>query len=66
VADQRGRKSQQSPATLVQADQMSLERRKEIAEKFISGEWGVELSGYEAGRAADRDSARERGERWRA
>jgi hypothetical protein len=53
------------PATVVMADQASLDRRREIAEKFISGEWGVELSGFEAGRAADREAARERSERWR-
>src|SRR5262245_36764156 len=53
------------PATLGMADQSSLDRRKEIADKFLSGEWGVELSGFEAGRAADRESARERSERWR-
>ena len=53
------------PATVVIADQASLGRRREIAEKFISGEWSVELSGFEAGRAADRAAARERSERWR-
>lgn len=52
-------------ATVVKADQATLDRRREIAEKFISGEWGVELTGYEAGRAADRESARERAGRWR-
>jgi hypothetical protein len=54
------------PQTTVQVDQASLVRRKEIAEKFMSGEWGVELSGFEAGRAADRESSIERGERWRS
>ena len=34
-----------------------VKRREEIAQKFISGEWGVELTGFEAGRAADREAA---------
>jgi hypothetical protein len=53
-------------ATAVQAnDEALLTRRKEIAEKFLSGEWGAQLDGFEAGRAADRESARQRDERWR-
>jgi hypothetical protein len=52
-------------ATVVKADRATLKRRREVAEKFISGEWGVELEGFEMGRAVDRKSARERGGRWR-
>ena len=53
-------------ATVVKADKAMLRRRREIAKKFISGEWGVELAGFEAGRAAERRTARERAERWRS
>jgi hypothetical protein len=42
-------------------DALMMKRREEIANKFISGEWGVELAGFEAGRAADREAARQRG-----
>ena len=42
----------------------SLQRRREIAEKFISGEWGVELEGFEADRTADREAARRHAELW--
>jgi hypothetical protein len=52
-------------ATVVKADKAMLKRRREIGEKFISGEWGVELEGFEAGRAADRREAAERNARWR-
>ena len=52
-------------ATVVRADKAMLKRRREIAEKFISGEWGVELPEFEANRAADRREARERDARWR-
>jgi hypothetical protein len=52
-------------ATVVKADKAMLKRRREIAEKFISGEWGVELAGFEAGRVADRRAAAERDARWR-
>ena len=46
-------------------DALMLKRRAEIMEKFISGEWGVELKGYEESQSADRkaDEANER--RWR-
>jgi hypothetical protein len=48
------------------AEQSLLDRRQELAEKFISGEWGTELAGFDAGRAADRESARARAELWRS
>lgn len=46
-------------------DALMLKRRKEIAQKFIDGEWGAELKGYEEGQAADRKAARDLEERWR-
>jgi hypothetical protein len=49
----------------LRAERSLLQRRKEIAEKFISGEWGVELTGYEAGRATDRQTAQKRAKLWR-
>lgn len=49
----------------VEASAAMLQRRKEIADKFISGQWGVELDGIEAGQAADRESERELEGRWR-
>ena len=47
------------------ADALCLKRRQELAEKFISGEWGVELKGFEEAQAAEEqvDSRSER--RWR-
>lgn len=41
-----------------------LQRRQEIAEKFISGEWSTDLEGFEAGRIADREAAQRRDELW--
>jgi len=52
-------------AAPVTADEEMLRLRKEIADKFISGEWGVEFDGYEAGIAAELESAREMEDRWR-
>lgn len=46
-------------------DALKMKRREEIAGKFISGQLGVELSGFEASRAADRAAARNRGRQWR-
>ena len=44
---------------------LMMKRRKEIAERFISGKWGVELAYFEHGRAADRRATKERAARWR-
>ena len=52
-------------ATEVVASEEMLRRRREITDKFVSGEWGVELEGFEAGQEADRRSERELEERWR-
>lgn len=42
-----------------------LSRRRTLTEKFVSGELGVELAGYEEARAVDRRKAAERAEAWR-
>lgn len=41
----------------------ALARRQELTQRFVSGEWGVELDGYEHARAADRAEARGQAER---
>ncbi len=38
-------------------DALLLKRREKISQKFLSGSWGVELDGFEAGQAADRSAA---------
>lgn len=53
-------------ATAVHATASMLEERKRIAEKFLTGEWGTDLSGFEEGRAADREAAEIREGRLRA
>lgn len=52
-------------ATGVDASAAIMQRRKELADKFVSGQWGVELDGFERGQAADRESERQLEERWR-
>lgn len=47
-------------------DALLLQRRRELSEKFVSGEWGADLAGYEEARAADRQSARTRSDEWRS
>ena len=47
-------------ATVVKADKAMLRRRKALPQKFVAGEWGFELAGYEAARKADRRSSTER------
>ena len=46
-------------------DALQMKRRERFAQKFISGEWGVELKGLEAGQAADRQADTEGDRRWR-
>jgi hypothetical protein len=46
-------------------DALMLKKRAEVANKFITGEYGVELSGFEESRAADRRKSKERANRWR-
>lgn len=47
------------------ADALLLKRREELAQKFIAGEWGVELKGFEEGQAQDSGADRASGKRWR-
>jgi len=52
-------------ATLVRTDKGVLNRRKALTRKFVSGEWGVELAGFDAASEADRKSALRRAKAWR-
>jgi plasmid stability protein len=78
-ASQEGRKLDETVADLLRAGLASsirasasfhvsasmLAERKRLGEKFLTGEWGVELAGFEGGRAADRESAVIRDKAWR-
>lgn len=44
------------------ADALLRKRRELLAQKFIDGEWGVELKGFEEGQAADRRADRQGGQ----
>jgi plasmid stability protein len=57
--------SSPQPATAVVAEPLMLQDRKRIAEKFLTGEWGADLAGFEEGRLADRDAAETRDQVWR-
>jgi len=46
-------------------DRAALARRTALTRKFVSGEWSVELRGYEAARAADRSAGAKRAQAWR-
>ncbi len=58
-------RSETSRATF-QVDEDTLSRRRAVSEKFISGEWGAELVGFEAERERDRSAAKLREIAWRA
>jgi len=51
--------------TNVRPDKATLARRRELTRKFVSGEWGVALDGYEAARATDRAIGEKRERAWR-
>ena len=48
------------------ADALMLKRREELAQKFISGDWGVEFKGFEATQEADRRAESQGRQRWRS
>ena len=49
-----------SSHTKVKADKAMLKQRKALTRKFISGEWGVDLAGFEDGQHIDARKARRR------
>src|SRR5688572_5714158 len=49
----------------VKAGAATLKRRKALTQKFVAGEWGVDLAGCESAREADRRSAKSRDNSWR-
>ena len=58
--------TKKGPAILkLVTDALMLKRREKLARKFITGDWGVELAGFEAGQAAERTSAKRRTQAWR-
>ncbi len=49
----------------VVTDSLKLKRREEIARKFISGEWGVELKGYEEAKRREKEIGTKIDRAWR-
>ncbi|HZZ80023.1 MAG TPA: hypothetical protein VFE62_16000 [Gemmataceae bacterium] len=47
------------------ADALMLKRREKIAQKFIDGEWGTELAGFEESQTADKRAEKQAAQRWR-
>jgi hypothetical protein len=46
-------------------DALMMKRRQELGQKFIDGEWGVELDGFKQAQAADREADRKAAQRGR-
>jgi hypothetical protein len=46
-------------------DALMMKRREMLSQKFISGEWGVELAAFEEGKSRDRQADKKRGQSWR-
>ena len=47
------------------ADALMMKRRLEITEKFMTGEWGVELASFEESQAKDREKNEALHAKWR-
>jgi hypothetical protein len=46
-------------------DALLMKRRERLAQKFVTGEWGVELQSHEAGATADSEIDRQNEQSWR-
>jgi hypothetical protein len=46
-------------------DALQIKRREQLVQKFLSGEWGVELRGFEAAQAADHAAEAHEDQSWR-
>ena len=58
--------SKKGPAIrMLIVDTLMLKRRERLAEKFISGEWGVGLVAFESSVAAERGAEVKRAKKWR-
>jgi hypothetical protein len=51
--------------TVVKPEKAMLKRREALTKKFVAGEWGLDLSSYEAGGDAQRRSAQAWENAWR-
>ena len=67
VADllREGLEASTEGAAVVKADKAAMRRRKAVTQKFVAGEWGANLTGYEAAGEADRRAAKARESSWR-
>ncbi len=58
--------SKKGPAIrMLVVDTLMLKRRERLAEKFISGEWGVDLPSFEPSVAKERGAEVLRAKKWR-
>jgi hypothetical protein len=58
--------SKKGPALLKMINEtLRMKRRAKLAQKFISGEWGVELAGFEHARVKDRSASDVQAKAWR-
>ncbi len=67
VADllREGLDASADPGAAAKADKAAVKRRKALTARFVAGQWGVELTGCEPAREADRRSAKARENSWR-
>lgn len=58
--------SKKGPAILrMVSSALMMKRREKLSQKFISGEWGVDLAGFEEGRARERIVSDGQSKAWR-
>jgi hypothetical protein len=51
--------------TVVKVDKAMLKLRKALTKKFVAGEWGLDLTGYDEARETERRKAEAREKTWR-
>jgi hypothetical protein len=61
----KAKPSAKKRATVVKASPAMMKRREEMTRKFLSGEWGVNLAGFEECAEADRKASAARNKLWR-
>lgn len=61
----RGLEAESHGSTTVHADNATLKKRRELVNRFVAGDWEVELPGVDASQKRDRTKAKKRAQMWR-
>ena len=65
ICDFTGEKKKGPAIRKMVTDALMMKRREMLSQKFISGEWGVDLATFEQGKSQDRQAGKKRDQKWR-